>query len=271
MVLKSYYQLQGRREYMEDYLNYVRLPKNNIEIALLCDGHGGQKVAELTSKFLPYKLIESLKEKDLCNIEIALIIRQTIRDWGNKMKTYLSGSTLTGLIIIKEYVFIINIGDSRTCFEKKKKSNIYFLEPQFKNLKKIEVKKFTNDKTFFCTKDHNNFNFFERNRVNNVSGSFILNDRLNGILSVTRSFGDKDVGKGLTYEPDIYWIKEKDIINEILLYSDGLYEIYDKKKLLYKGAEKYGIKKLVKEIYKMGSEDNISGMTLKLNNQNHLK
>ena len=53
------------------------------------------------------------------------------------------------------------------------------------------------------TVDHKSCNIEEKKRVFNVGGQ-IINDRLNGVLAITRAFGDWNLkNKGLISDPSV--------------------------------------------------------------------
>ena len=260
--------IQGHRDYMEDNFNYIE--SNGIFVAMICDGHGGAKVSEDTAKTLPQILLHKMTEtKSATNISIAEQIRNVIIDWGFKLKGYSSGSTLTGVIIKNNILFIFNVGDSRTCMQLKPNSFVYHLDPMFDNdgvfIDKLKVA--YNTSTFFCTDDHNADSAIERTRVVNKGGQ-LIGGRLNGILSLTRALGDYDIGAGLSFVPDIYWCSFDKLAGPIILMSDGAYEQernardLSTMQRLYNIGAKLGPKVLVKHAYEKGSEDNITVMRI---------
>jgi len=270
MVMLSSKSIKGGREYMED--RYVYYEENNIIICMICDGHGGYLTSSKTTMELPYLLYNAVVNINKSNIYTASEIRNVINDWATKMKPMKDGSTLTGIIVIKDYTFIFNIGDSRTCIKLQPKSVVYTLQPTFDDKGEFINKLIVdyNELTFFCTKDHDSNNFIEQVRIKSAGGK-IINNRLNGILSLTRALGDNDIGLGICAVPDIYWVKNDNIDGNILMYSDGIYEpeknhvetnfsdIY-----LYTIAEKEGIDALVKYALDNKSEDNITAVLIKI-------
>jgi serine/threonine protein phosphatase PrpC len=277
MVLLSVKSIKGKRPYMED--RYAYFEENGIIIAFICDGHGGYITAENTVNKLTPMLYKNLllysKTQHITNINIALIIRRTINLWGENVKKTDSGSTLTGFVCMNNNVFIFNIGDSRTCVWLKPDTFIYRLRSIFDNNGEF-IDKVIVDYThspFFVTEDHDPLNKEDVIRVYN-SGGKIYENRLNGILSVTRALGDNGIGKGLTFIPDVYWFKKSNVLGPIIMYSDGIYEpgkfmTPDKKdannfsnKFLYFIGMKKGADNLVRYSYNNGSEDNLTAMVI---------
>lgn len=268
MVLLSVKSIQGKREYMED--RYAYMEKNNITVAMVCDGHGGFHAAAATIKNLPHMIYNALLQPRNTNVKYAEAIRVVIMDWGKEIKGYHSGSTLTGIAIKDDIVYIYNVGDSRTCMQVKPTGFIYTLTPIFNDIGEFVERIHINyiQPQFFCTIDHDGELTTEAKRVNNAGGK-IVNKRLNGILSVTRALGDTDVGPGLSSVPDVSWVKRSVVNGPILMYSDGIYEPqrYGKEeafndRYLYYLATKFNSEVLVNYAYNNGSDDNLTALLI---------
>ena len=111
MVLLSVKSIQGKREYMED--RYAYIEKNNITVAMVCDGHGGFQASSITIKNLPYMIHNALLQTSGTNVKHAESIRTAIMNWGELIKSYQSGTTVTGVAIKRDIVYIYNVGDAR--------------------------------------------------------------------------------------------------------------------------------------------------------------
>jgi serine/threonine protein phosphatase PrpC len=270
MVLLSVKSIQGRREYMED--RYAYIEEDNIIIAMVCDGHGGYQVAADTARELPQRILRVLQQTVGTHVKHAEVIRNTVMDWGHEMRTHLSGSTLTGVAVKNDIVYMFNVGDSRTCIQIAPGAFVYMLKPIF-NHQGQHVDRILVDYTqtqFFCTPDHDSDSNNEVIRVN-ATGGKISGKRLNGILSVTRALGDGDVGPGISSVPDIFWVKRQSVLGPALLYSDGIYELQRYKsdvnfddKYLYYLANQYDSDTVVKYAYEKGSDDNLTAMLVSL-------
>jgi len=259
MELYTVFNHQGRREYMEDHFSFSDY--DNVSVAMVCDGHGGSNASETTIRELPTILHNALNKKFNTNIEIALEIRTQLILFGERMKNHKSGTTLTGVAHVGGVCFIFNIGDSRTCVDLHSNSPVYKLTNMFKNGEFYNTSNIEYYHSgFFCTTDHNTKN--DESRILDAGGS-ISENRLQGILSVTRAYGDSDITVGLSYVPDVYWIQDRYIKNYFMLISDGIYEITNNSKQLY--LESNGdAKKLVEQVYRHGSSDNLTAMFVKL-------
>ena len=264
MVLLSVKSIQGRREYMED--RYVYLEDKGIIIAMVCDGHGGYQVAAETVKNLPQLIFNALHKTRGNNVKNSEAIRNAIMTWGSDMSTHRSGSTLTGVAMKNDTIYIFNLGDSRTCLKLAPGAFIYMLKPAF-DRRGIFVDRVLVDyaqKQFFCTTDHDG-ETDEHTRVYSYGGK-IVGKRLNGILSVTRALGDADVGPGISHVPDVYWVKKELVIGPALMYSDGIYEPQRSNNVnfddhnLYYIANHFNTDVLVTYAYNKGSDDNLTAM-----------
>ncbi len=267
MVLLSVKSVKGRRDYMEDRYDYLEM--NNIIVAMICDGHGGFQAASATIKNLPSIIYRALFRTRGTNVKHAEVIRNVIMDWSNELKGYHSGTTLTGVAIKEDIVYVYNVGDSRTCIQLEPNGFIYMLRPIFNGagefIDRIHVD-YTRPQ-FFCTPDHDGESITEIHRVTSAGGR-IVNKRLNGILSVTRALGDSDVGPGLSSVPDIFWMKKSIVGGPILMYSDGIYELQREGKkafndrYLYYLATKFNSEVLVNYAYNNGSDDNLTALLI---------
>lgn len=249
--------IQGKREYMEDY--YAFLHQYGITVAMVCDGHGGDTVSKTTVKELPKKIINKLITVKGTNVKNAISIREVIMNWADEMKNEKSGSTLTGIAIKDGILYVYNLGDSRTVFPLRANSFIFMLKPVFHNGKfQSQILVDYEKPSFFTTIDHDPKNPVEITRIKE-SGGKIIGNRLEGILSLTRAFGDTDVKPGTV--PDIFWTKWNNIAGPVLMYSDGLYETEKYNDMqLYKMAVNGGVSKLVNKVYEDGSNDNITAL-----------
>jgi len=132
------------------------------------------------------------------------------------------------------------------------------------------------------SKDHRVSRKEERERVEK-SGGIIKSDRLNGVLAVTRSFGDtahkmsSGADAALTALPELRTeiITERDEL--VLLATDGLWDVMDsqnainmvRKSLNKHHKVKEAVKELVKEAIKLGSVDNVSAVVVVFNQQSN--
>lgn len=278
MKLNSIKSIQGNRPYMEDRYTYASDEIYDFGVAFIADGHGGEYVSELLCHELLDTLlgfIEKLKVyyHKYSTMEIAIELKYHIEHVGNSMKHHPEGSTLTGVFITPDNVYVYNVGDSRTLFQTNGMP-LFKLHDSFDENGSVQSLSITNQNTdLFVTQDHDDNHREEVIRVKN-SGGYIQDNRLNGILAITRAFGDNNVGKGLISNPDIYVTSKENIYNGyIVMYSDGVYEMdrynsstYDlSSQNCYHIATEHGALELVNLATNSGSDDNITAMVVKIN------
>ena len=229
--------IKGRRNYMED--NIITTDTKNYYYSLILDGHGGDKCSIYFKLNFNKTFLKNLKY--LNNYEKS--IKMTLNQLENiflKSKNE-SGTTLNLLFIDKKNnkYYVYNVGDSR-CIALTKKNEIKILSkdhrPNLKSERDIIIKR----------------------------GGFIKNNRVNGIMAVSRTFGDKKLKPIMICKPDI----KKGLINDINFFvqgTDGLFDYISNReicnKIEYNKQSYYNraIKKLLLYVYKnKKSQDNIS-------------
>ncbi|MCQ2817877.1 MAG: protein phosphatase 2C domain-containing protein [archaeon] len=231
------------------YTNFCN--KNDCYYAGICDGHGiqGEEVSTFIKDTLPLNLSHNLSKfsmnnfKDKKAIEDEIIstftsINQQLFDNSEIDKEW-SGSTCSSLIITKEKLFVINLGDSRSI------------------LGKVKINKLTGEEIFYpyqLSKDHKPKVQKEAERIIKCGGVirqmkdegisvgplrvYMKNKDFPG-LAMTRSFGDYYASMvGCLSQPEIeeYYFEEGDKF--IILASDGLYD-YISNEDIVKIASKY--------------------------------
>lgn len=84
------------------------------------------------------------------------------------------------------------------------------------------------DNSFHATRDHKPGDPIERERIEKAGGKVVTTDsvdRVNGILAVARSIGDKYLKEFVTCDPDYYEFDLTDA-SYILLACDGLFDVF---------------------------------------------
>ena len=154
------------------------------------------------------------------------------------------GNTATVVFINNKLLYCANVGDSSCCLVSDKNAEFISIDDKITN----------------------------KNEINRVKkcGAEIIDERLNGVLAVTRGLGDFDMKKkGLICEPHI----TKKLIDHNLKYcviaSDGVWDVLTPNDV-FKVANELNdpskiAKKLVDNSMEKGSEDNISCIVIELN------
>ncbi len=198
---------QEDRYYTNKSVQYNRR-QNTTVLHAVFDGHGGEECPAFvhrvfhnnirmeaeTETTITDKLIESVFQ------EINFLFKGQAEETNDK-----SGSTAVVAFIHNNEYCIANIGDSRAYLGTKNKDDSI-------TLKQLTV-------------DHKPSNKDEETRVQDAGGLLMFNKtKLNGVLEVTRSFGDFEQ-KGISAVPAVMRddIKDDDIF--LLLCSDGLTDV----------------------------------------------
>jgi len=209
------------------------------------DGHGGRGAVDFTAKTLHKNLLEELKDGNE-NVGEALTqaYLKTDKQMGDTQIQF-SGTTSISVLIRKNkngerWLYCANAGDARAVLCR-------------------------NGVAERLSYDHKGSDEAETKRIVDAGGFVVLN-RVNGILAVTRSLGDhamKDYVTGLPY------LKETKLDasdTHLILACDGLWDVATDQEavdliLNENDAQKMSDKLLVHAL-KNGSTDNISVMTV---------
>jgi serine/threonine protein phosphatase PrpC len=266
----SVYAIQGRRESMED--THVISKMGEARLYGVFDGHGGDEVSKslpqmLTNNLLPQINSSNYKNEDL----IKKLILKVFLEIDNELHrlNLESGSTAVLVLTIFDYLYIINLGDSRGI--------LYYYERAKNGAKKGKLI------AQFITRDHKPDDIQEKKLVENNKGTVEYDEeddsyRVNGYLAMSRAFGDFDLkykdtkmlNKGpVSIIPDITVFKcDKKKKYYIVLASDGLWDVVSNQRclgFLDQFGTQTGCKFLVKEAYDKESWDNICVLTANIN------
>ena len=289
--------IQGNRKTMEDSHIYEKYCRSNciVEMYGVFDGHGGTETSYILKNKFPQYIIKNLENVDIKNIsyvkQLLCNIFIDFDQWLFSKKDELdkSGSTAIICLVIqhingdlsREYnIYLINLGDSRGIIAVHQNNNFQILLESL---------------------DHKPSSENEIRRIISCGG-YIKNlniPRVNGYLSVSRSFGDfrkpglktqnlnyLGIQSPLSPEPDIFFSsfhsssQKFDIY--LLLACDGLWDVIKSseafdiiKKIGYSSLSSTNnsslqnnypliCSSLITQAFKRGSNDNISVMYSKL-------
>ena len=231
-------------DYMEDCALSINCFNKESYRHLFCifDGHGGNVTAKLCVKKFPEIFRKCLLESPF-DYEMALKKSFYLMDKEiEKIKATEVGNTATIVFINNRLLYCANVGDSSCALIGK-----------------------TNE---FITTEDKCTNKNEMKRIEKEGGT-IIDDRLGGILAVSRGLGDFDLkSKGLTCEPHITKKLIDHNINYCVLASDGVWDVLSPDEVA-KITQTHKIdemaKKIVETAMDRGSEDNISCIVVELN------
>ena len=236
-----------------DYMEDCALSINNFNkesyrhLFCIFDGHGGNVTAKLCVKKYPEIFRKCLLESPL-DYESALTKSFFLMDKEiEQLKVNEVGNTATVVFINNKLLYCANVGDSSCALLGK-----------------------TNE---FITVEHKCTNKNEMKRIEKKGGK-IIDDRLGGILAVSRGLGDFDLKtKGLSCEPNIVKKLIDHNLNYCVLASDGVWDVLspdEVSKLIQNKKLDDMAKTIVKTAMARGSEDNISCIVVELNKRIHL-
>lgn len=233
-------------DYMEDCILTLNNFNKESFRHLFCvfDGHGGDATAKLCVKRFPEIFKKCLHENPF-EYESALKSSFHLMDKEiEKIKANEVGNTGTVVFINNKLLYCANVGDSSCCLIGKTAE--------------------------FISMDHKCSNKKEKKRIEKEGGK-IVDDRIEGILAISRGFGDFDLkNKGLICEPHI----TKKLIDHSLRYcvlaSDGVWDslkLDDVSKIINENKDNFNdmAKIIVETAKEKGSEDNISCIVIELN------
>ena len=241
--------MQGYRMTMEDNHHVIiGIPELGAHVSWFSvfDGHNGSKVSEYCSCHLLESILSVdefkqtiIKENKLPQEKFKKKIQSGFMSGFLKLDKELpkvpevlsttgyvvGGTTAIGVIISEKYIIFSNCGDSRGVLSGKTGDG----EESAKS------------KPMLATIDHKPSNTTEEKRIKKAGG-YVMRDRVNGHLAVSRVFGDfeyknikgKDPKKQLvTPEPDIY-IKERqtEIDEFVVLACDGIWDVMSNEEIV---------------------------------------
>lgn len=241
--------VRGERPYQEDRcLEYL---SGDCAVYGVCDGHGGQRAAQYAADNLPAKIEASLAigtdvvaaivsafkttDDEFC----ALALQERLDD----------GSTVSALIIQNGKVYTANAGDSRIVIGKV-------------------------DGTLIATDDHKPNDPGEKARIEAVGGLVLFHGcwRVQGILAVSRSLGDRPLKAFVPATPDVteHSLTGPDRAVYAVCASDGLWDVmrsaevdtFVRAALQTKQKPHKIAQLLVREALCKGSRDNITAQVL---------
>lgn len=220
----DYVNLMGGREYQDDRILII-----DDFIIMVLDGHGGhdennsiEHAVDIVHRLFPIELMKNIKDIILDDpLAIISIIQMTCIDVDKimyenfyKKGNCRGGTTMSGIIKIKGKEYIVNVGDSETVV-------VDGIVP------------------IYVTKRHKPDIYDERCRIFDAGG-FVFSKRAFGILSISKVFGDYQLGKikcnmynencALKPIADVTLIEKP--YTDIFIYSDGLGDVCNYHKLI---------------------------------------
>lgn len=197
------------------------------------------------------------------------MIDEKILKWIGPLKS--EGATCSFVYFENDMVFCANIGDSKVVLARRSK------EAELGD--KDDLNNVDNIKPLLITKDHTVLQLSEVKRVES-SGGHIVNGRVNGILDVTRSFGDSElkkqklviaapsISKFRICRRDQFMIIACDGLWAVFSISDAVEFVYNKiNHISQPSIEEVTRQLLAEAILNKQCKDNISAIVIKFNHK----
>lgn len=194
--------LQGKRPHMEDRARIIDNFHGNYSLFVLCDGHGGDFVADFCVRH-----IASILKKHLdSGLDMKSSLTKTnsdLDDLVSEQESYMTGTTCIVILKSSDHVWVSNCGDSRAIMNS--------------GLRVIDL-----------SKDHKPIGN-EQVRIEALGGHIqSMNGdvpRVNGELALTRAIGDKRLRPYVIPTPDVSQFKFSNDNKFIIMATDGLWDI----------------------------------------------
>lgn len=246
---------QGMRKSMEDaQVSKLNLnlspsacvrssPSARVQFHAVFDGHGDQNVSEwLASNLIP--IVEKFLSSET-SVEIAITKAFESAEEELLKENFRSGSTCVAMLIeeLTNTAWVINVGDSRCVLS-----------------------------NGWASKDHKPTCPQEAERIE-FAGGWVVNNRVSGLLAVSRAFGDRLFKPVVTSTPDITKIHLKESDQFAILACDGLWDVLSNELAISLVSDGMRIKAPVEDICwglvtaaikERNSSDNVSVTVLKL-------
>jgi len=209
------------------------------------DGHGGRGAVDFVAKALHTNFAEVYTKKDSIPEAWKEAYTMTDRQIGENKILYSGTTAVTAFIRYKDgerWLHVANVGDARAVLNR-------------------------NGRAERLTFEHKGSDESEAKRIVDAGGFIVLN-RVNGILAVTRSLGDYAMKEYVTGDPYTTDVKLDSTDNQLILACDGLWDVCQDQEALdliasENSAEAMSNKLLIHAL-KNGSTDNISVMVILL-------
>jgi serine/threonine protein phosphatase PrpC len=215
------YEHQGRREYMEDRMDFEENLAKGYNYYAIFDGHGGAEVASFVKTHMKTTVkallqVEGNNKVHLVLLKAFSIVNENIPDSIGRH----TGTTVIVILKKAKELWVANCGDSRAILG-------------------------SSTKTIALTNDHKPNSAKEYERITS-QGGFVARmgrddvPRVNGVLAVSRSLGDMHLNPFVTWKPEIliHEIQFDDMF--VFMATDGVWDALDNEQVA--DIVRYGLK-----------------------------
>lgn len=194
--------LQGKRRYMEDRAMVIDNFHGGYGLYIVCDGHGGDYVADFCMMHLPRVLRALLVSGMTPDKALGLTFVQ-LDDQVEWTHSYMTGTTCIVLLKHTDHFWIAHVGDSRAILN-------------------------TGSSCVCLTKDHKPIGT-EKDRIDRIEEGVVIKVgdiwRVNGELAVSRAIGDKRLRPYVIPEPEVRRYEIPATSRFVVMATDGLWDV----------------------------------------------
>lgn len=239
--------IQGARAYMEDTYQCVHPFNGTYSYFAVFDGHGGARVSKFAASRLQELITAHLNNEDDPAEALDLAFRQLDSEWlavANRMG-YDDGSTGVAALLVDDVLYVANVGDSRAVVS-------------------------CNGIAVDMSHDHKPVREDEKRRIEALGGRIVHHGtwRVEGVLAVSRAFGDRRLKKYVSAAPEIMTRRITPSDRYLILASDGVWDAFSSQTAvdIIGGATSVvdAANRLTAAAYKRGSTDNITSLVIDL-------
>uniref|UniRef100_A0A0D9WQU1 protein-serine/threonine phosphatase n=1 Tax=Leersia perrieri TaxID=77586 RepID=A0A0D9WQU1_9ORYZ len=198
---------KGRRPSMEDRfsIKIETIDRQTVGLFGVFDGHGGPLAAEYLKEHLFENLVQHPEFLKDTKLAISQTFLKTDADFLESVSSNPfrdDGSTAVTAILVGNQLYVANVGDSRAVA--------------------LEA-----GKAVPLSEDHKPNRKDEQKRIEDAGGIIVLDDtwRVNGLLAMSRAFGNCALKQYVKAEPDIQEKTIDESLEYLILATDGLWDV----------------------------------------------